>query len=74
MTDKPSTSAESAAGNPSQPKGAQPKGPKGLDTANGPTRYLDRPTNDGKHGDEADEPNEGNPRSQDEFANQPRKR
>jgi hypothetical protein len=31
-------------------QGAQP-----LDLEEGPTKYLDRPTNDGKHGDAAEE-------------------
>jgi hypothetical protein len=32
-----------------------------IDLKDGPTKYLDRPTNDGKHGDAADEPTEGAP-------------
>jgi hypothetical protein len=34
---------------------------KPLDLEEGPTKYIDRPTNDGKHGDAADEPNEREP-------------
>lgn len=34
---------------------------KPLDLKEGPTKYLDRPTNDGKHGDAADEPTEAVP-------------
>lgn len=32
-----------------------------LDLKDGPTKYLDRPTNDGKHGDAADEPTDSAP-------------
>jgi hypothetical protein len=39
---------------------------KPLDLQDGPTKYVDRPANEGKHGDAADEPNEGPPRSNDE--------
>jgi hypothetical protein len=34
-----------------------------LDLEDGPTKYLDRPTNDGKHGDGADEPTDSGPQS-----------
>jgi hypothetical protein len=34
---------------------------KPLDTADGPTKYVDRPANEGKHGDGDEEPNEGFP-------------
>jgi hypothetical protein len=37
-----------------------------LDLQDGPTRYIDRPANEGKHGDAAEEPNEGAPRADDE--------
>jgi hypothetical protein len=40
--------------------------PKRLDLENGPTKYLDRPANEGKHGDADEEPNEGFPRSDDD--------
>ena len=33
-----------------------------LNLEDGPTKYVDRPANEGKHGDAADEPNEGPPR------------
>lgn len=36
---------------------------KPLDLEDGPTRYVDRPANEGKHGDAEDEPNEGFPTS-----------
>jgi hypothetical protein len=39
---------------------------RGLDLENGPTKYVDRPANEGKHGDASEEPNEGPPRSDDE--------
>jgi len=35
--------------------------PKRLDLEDGPTKYLDRPTNDGKHGDAAEESAESAP-------------
>jgi hypothetical protein len=35
-----------------------------LDLKDGPTKYVDRPANEGKHGDAAQTPNEGPPRSQ----------
>lgn len=34
---------------------------KSLDLENGPTKYVDRVTNDGKHGDAGDEPTERQP-------------
>jgi hypothetical protein len=37
--------------------------PKRLDLADGPTKYVDRPANEGKHGDGDEEPNPGFPRS-----------
>ena len=39
---------------------------KRLDLADGPTKYVDRPANEGKHGDGSAEPNEGPPRADDE--------
>jgi hypothetical protein len=39
---------------------------KPLDLKEGPTKYVDRPANEGKHGDAAEEPNEGPPRSSEE--------
>ena len=40
--------------------------PKRLDLEDGPTKYVDRPANEGKHGDAAQEPNEGVPESDEE--------
>ena len=39
---------------------------KRLDLADGPTKYVDRPANEGKHGDGSEEPNEGPPRADNE--------
>ncbi|MEP7242684.1 MAG: hypothetical protein ABI885_03265 [Gammaproteobacteria bacterium] len=36
----------------------------GLDLEEEPTKYVDRPANEGKHGDAGQEPNEGFPRSE----------
>jgi hypothetical protein len=44
----------------------EPRKPKPLDLRDGPTKYVDRPANEGKHGDAAEEPNEGPPRSSEE--------
>jgi hypothetical protein len=44
----------------------EPRDPERLDLEDGPTKYVDRPANEGKHGDAADEPNEGAPRSSEE--------
>jgi hypothetical protein len=41
---------------------------KRLDLEDGPTKYIDRPANEGKHGDGDEEPNEGFPRSDDESS------
>jgi hypothetical protein len=38
-----------------------PRRPKSLDLEDGPTKYIDRPTNDGKHGDAAEETPESAP-------------
>jgi hypothetical protein len=38
----------------------------GLNLEDGPTKYVDRPANEGKHGDAEQEPNQGPPRSDDE--------
>ena len=38
-----------------------PPKPKRLDLTDGPTKYVDRPANEGKHGDGNEEPNEGFP-------------
>jgi hypothetical protein len=43
-----------------QPPPQRPQ-PKRLDLKDGPTKYVDRPANEGKHGDEDEEPNEGFP-------------
>jgi hypothetical protein len=40
-----------------------PQRRKPLDLKDGPTKYVDRPANEGKHGDGAEEPNEGFPTS-----------
>ena len=40
--------------------------PKRLDLEDGPTKYVDRPANEGKHDDAAQEPNEGFPESDEE--------
>jgi hypothetical protein len=42
------------------PTHTNPRAP--LDLEDGPTKYVDRPANEGKHGDAAEEPNEGPPR------------
>jgi hypothetical protein len=47
---------------PDTPQTKQRKQPR-LNLEDGPTQYVDRPANEGKHGDAADEPNEGPPRS-----------
>lgn len=44
--------------------------PKRLDTTDGPTKYVDRPANEGKHGDGDEEPNEGFPRSESDSSQQ----
>jgi hypothetical protein len=44
---------------PDQPKERSAK--KRLDLADGPTKYVDRPANEGKHGDGEEEANEGFP-------------
>jgi len=49
--------------NPQRTPGRQSKD---LDLKDGPTKYIDRPANEGKHGDGAEEPNEGPPRSSEE--------
>lgn len=41
-----------------------PPGKKPLNLEDGPTKYVDRPANEGKHGDGSEEPNEGFPRSE----------
>ena len=38
-----------------------------LNLEDGPTKYVDRPANEGKHGDGSEEPNEGSPRADDEH-------
>ncbi len=48
------------------PRASSPKAPGKLDLQDGPTKYVDRPANEGKHGDAAEEPNEGAPRADDE--------
>jgi hypothetical protein len=48
--------------------------PKRLDLENGPTKYVDRPANEGKHGDAADEPNEGPPKDSSEPETTPARR
>lgn len=47
----------------------QPSRPSDLDLRDGPTRYVDRPANEGKHGDAAEEPNSGTPRSNEDPEN-----
>jgi hypothetical protein len=47
---------------------------KRLDLENGPTKYVDRPANEGKHGDAADEPNEGPPKDSSEPETTPARR
>ena len=42
------------------------KSGKRLALADGPTKYVDRPANEGKHGDGSEEPNEGPPRTDSE--------
>jgi hypothetical protein len=44
----------------------------GLDIENGPTKYVDRPANEGKHEDAAEEPNEGVPSSYDDAKDLPK--
>jgi|KBSMisStaDraftv2_1062788.scaffolds.fasta_scaffold2767312_1 hypothetical protein len=58
-----------------QSPGAGPKASsKRLDLENGPTKYVDRPANEGKHGDAADEPNEGPPKDSSEPETTPARR
>jgi hypothetical protein len=68
---------------PNQSSGVGPTGPgkssgqssgQGLDLENGPTKYVDRPANEGKHDDAADEPNEGFPKDPGEPETTPARR
>jgi hypothetical protein len=60
---------------PNQSAGVGPKGTgKRLDLEDGPTKYVDRPANEGKHGDAADEPNEGPPKDSSEPETTPARR
>jgi hypothetical protein len=52
----------------------QEPGKQPLDLEDGPTKYVDRPANEGKHGDAADEPNEGAPKDSREPEKAPPRR
>jgi len=59
----------------SKSSGLGPKeGSKRLDLEDGPTKYVDRPANEGKHGDAADGPNEGPPKDSSEPETTPARR